>query len=161
MSSRVRPLYAITAVGAVVLRNNNVLIVKRGFNPGKGLWSIPGGVVEAGENIYEAARRELNEETGIDAKPLGVLLIINNIVRDSTSRIVYHYLILDVLFDEKSVKGSPRPGGDAIDVAFIPIDEVVKRSDVTRSTKYLVNLLAKENGNRLQLLDVYELDVFD
>jgi len=161
VSSRVNPLYAITAVGAVVLHNNKVLLVKRGSSPGKGLWSIPGGVVEAGENIYEAARRELNEETGIDAKPLGVLLIVNNIVRNNTSRIAYHYLILDILFDEKSIKGSPRPGGDAVDVAFIPIDEVINRYDVTKSTKYLINVLTKGNSNKLELLQVYELDVFD
>lgn len=141
--SREYPKYAITAVGAVVLKDNSILLVKRGYPPGKGKWSIPGGVVEAGEDIYEAALRELHEETGITAKPLGIIWVVNNVVRDDVGAVQYHYVILDILFDSTTVNGVLRPGGDAVDVAWIPLNEVNRRDDVSRTVKKLVERIEK------------------
>jgi len=113
--SREYPQHVITAVGAILVSDGRILLIKRGSQPGKGLWSIPGGAMEVGESIFDAARRELYEETGIDAKPLGVISVVNLIVRDKEFKPKYHYVILGVLFDEESVLGSLKPGGDEIE----------------------------------------------
>ncbi|MCX8185909.1 MAG: NUDIX hydrolase [Sulfolobales archaeon] len=141
--TREYPRYAIVAVGAVLLRDNEILLVKRGYPPGKGKWSIPGGVVEAGEDIYSAAIRELKEETGIEAIPLGVVWICNNVVKDDLGKVQYHYVILDVLFDDKSINGSLKAGGDAVDVAWFPTNAVMKKDDVSRTVKNLIERINK------------------
>ncbi|MDW8010472.1 MAG: NUDIX domain-containing protein, partial [Sulfolobales archaeon] len=91
------PRYAIAAVAAVLLRDGRILLVKRKYPPAIGKWSLPGGVIESGEKLVEAAKRELKEETGLDAEPLGILWILNNIVMDTSGRVKYHYLITDIL----------------------------------------------------------------
>lgn len=149
------PSYAIVAVGAVVALNNSIILVKRGYPPAQGRWSLPGGVVEAGERILDAAKRELYEETGITAEPLGVVYIVNDVVRDLEGGIRYHYLILDVLFDPGSVRGKLRPGGDAMDVAWISLEEALNRDDVSRTTKKLISRLIK---NGFHLLQVEEME---
>jgi ADP-ribose pyrophosphatase YjhB (NUDIX family) len=141
------PSYAIAAVAAVLLKGDQVLLVKRGQPPAVGKWSLPGGVVEPGERLAEAARRELREETGLDAEPLGVLWVLNNIVLDSAGRVKYHYLIVDVLFDSSSARGTLRAGGDAVEARWLPLDEVLSRDDVSRTVKGLV-LELKRSGPR-------------
>ncbi|MEM2221510.1 MAG: NUDIX hydrolase, partial [Ignisphaera sp.] len=71
------------------------------------------------------------------------------------SNVRYHYLILDVLFDSRNIKGIPRAGGDAVDVAWIPLEEALKRNDVSRTTKQLINELIK---GRYHLLQVEEME---
>ncbi len=136
------PPYAIAAVGAVLVRDGKVLLIKRGYPPGEGLWAIPGGVIEAGESIYEAASRELEEETSLRAKPLGVVWVANVVIRDGSGKVRFHYVIIDVLFDPNTVEGELKPGGDAVDAAWIPVDEALKRRDVTKTTKKLLEYLA-------------------
>ncbi len=149
--SREYPKYALVAVGAVLIKDNNILLVKRGYPPGKGKWSIPGGVIEAGEDIYSAAVRELNEEAGINAEPLGVIWIYNNIVRDESGKVQYHYVILDILFDSNSMKGVLRAGGDAVDIAWVPIDEAMSRSDVSSTVKKLIERIKRLGLTYLQI----------
>jgi len=134
-----------------VLRDSSILLVKRGYPPAKGKWSIPGGVIEAGEDIYEAAMRELNEETGLNARPLGIIWIYNNIVRDDDGRIHYHYVILDVLFDSQSIEGTLRPGGDAVDVAWVPFNEVIIRNDISSTVKKLVSKIVSTGIKYIEL----------
>ncbi|MEM0453261.1 MAG: NUDIX hydrolase [Sulfolobales archaeon] len=141
--SREYPRYAIVAVGAVLIRDNKILLVKRGYPPGKDKWSIPGGVVEAGEEIYSAAIRELKEETGIEANPLGIVWICNNVVRDGAGRVQYHYVILDVLFDPNTIDGSLRAGGDVVDAAWVPVDVVMSKDDVSKTVKNLIERINK------------------
>ncbi|MEM0042097.1 MAG: NUDIX hydrolase [Candidatus Korarchaeum sp.] len=134
------PSHAIASVGAVLLKEGRLLLVRRGFPPGQGKWSIPGGVVEAGESLLDAAKRELLEETNLNAEPLGVVALSQVIVREG-DLIRYHYIIVDVLFDEGSLTGEEMPGGDAIDVSWFPLDEVLSRGDVTSTTKRLAGVL--------------------
>ncbi len=135
------PRFAIAAVGAVLVKDGRILLIKRGYPPGEGMWAIPGGVVEAGEGIAEAALRELEEETGLRAKPLGVVWVANVVSRDASGKPRFHYVVIDVLFDPQTIEGSPRPGGDAVDVAWIPMKEAIDRSDVTETTKRLLKYL--------------------
>ncbi|MEM4756727.1 MAG: NUDIX hydrolase [Desulfurococcaceae archaeon] len=152
--SRLYPAYPIAAVGAVLIDNDEILLVRRAYPPGKGKWSIPGGAMERGERIGEAAKRELKEETGIEAEPTGILWVLNNIVLDERGDVKYHYLILDVLFDPKSIKGSLRPGGDVVDVAWISLRSAVNAADVSRTVKKLINRILKYGLTTLPLEDV-------
>jgi len=81
-------------VGAVVLEGDRVLLVKRAKEPGKGTWSIPGGVVGLGEGLRQALRREILEETGLLVKPLGLVDVAERILMEG-HRVQYHYIILD------------------------------------------------------------------
>ncbi|MCS7102740.1 MAG: NUDIX hydrolase [Candidatus Korarchaeum sp.] len=146
------PRYAIASVGAVLLRNGELLLVRRGFPPGQGKWSIPGGVIEAGESLLEAARRELLEETNLEAEPLGVIALSQVIVSEG-NLIKYHYIIVDVIFDESSLRGEEKPGGDATCVSWFPLDEVLSKEDVTSSTRRLASVL-KERTSYLSLRQV-------
>ncbi|MEM0066494.1 MAG: NUDIX hydrolase [Sulfolobales archaeon] len=132
------PLYAIAAVAAVLVQNDKVLLIRRKYPPAVGKWSLPGGVIEPGEGLAEAAKRELKEETGLEAEPLGVLWVLNNVVLDASGRVKYHYLIVDILFDSHSVRGIPRASGDASDVSWFSLGDVKQRDDVSRTVKKLV-----------------------
>lgn len=138
------PRYAIAAVGCVVVKDGKILLIKRGYPPREGVWAIPGGVIEVGEGIAEAARRELEEETGIVAEPIGVIGVYNAILHDEHGRVRYHYVIIDIVFDSNSVQGNLRPGGDAVDVSWVNLEEVIKRDDVTKTTKILVDRILKQ-----------------
>jgi len=134
------PEHAIASVGAVVVRGSEILLVERGYPPGEGLWSIPGGVIEPGETIVEASIRELEEETGLRGRPLGVVWVTDSIVREG-GRVRYHYVIIDVLFDSSSLTGELRPGGDARSVAWFSLAEASTSSRVTRSTRRLAQMM--------------------
>ena len=91
------PETPIAAVGAVVFKNGKILTIKRGQEPNKGKWSIPGGRIELGETAYEAAQREVREECSIEVEIERVLDSANNIIRDEDGRIKYHFVIIDML----------------------------------------------------------------
>jgi ADP-ribose pyrophosphatase YjhB (NUDIX family) len=150
-SGREYPRYAIAAVGCVVVKDGKILLVKRGYPPREGMWAIPGGVIEVGETVVEAAVRELEEETGIRAEPMGVVGVYNAIVRDEDGKVRYHFVIIDILFNPDTVTGVPRAGGDAVDISWIPLEEVIKRNDVTGSTKKLVEKIIKHGLNYIPL----------
>lgn len=129
----------IVAVSAVLLRDHTVLLVKRGSPPGLGKWALPGGVVEPGESLLEASKRELREETGLYAEPLGVCFIVNNIVLDKLGKVKYHYVILDVLFDASTIKGELKAGDDALDAKWFTLEEALSSQEVSRTVKALIS----------------------
>lgn len=132
------PRYAIAAVAAVLIQDGKILLIKRRYPPAVGKWSLPGGVIEPGEGLAEAARRELKEETGLEAEPLGVLWVLNNVVLDGSGRVKYHYLIVDVLFDSGTSRGVLKASGDASEVGWFSFQEIRSRDDVSRTVKKLV-----------------------
>jgi ADP-ribose pyrophosphatase YjhB (NUDIX family) len=152
---RLYPKYALAAVGAVLIDNKNrILLVERAYPPGAGKWSIPGGVIEPGERISEAARRELREETGLEAEPLGILWILNNIVYDESGRVKYHYVIVDILFDSNTVRGKPQPGGDAKAVSWFTLKEALDTPSVSRTVKKLILRIEKHGLTYIPLEDI-------
>ena len=108
-------------MGAVVLLDGRVLLVRRGNEPLHGRWVIPGGTVELGETLEEALVREVEEETGLVVRPREVLLVFDRIQRDQ-GRVQYHYVIIDYLCEY--VSGTPRAGSDAEAVAVVSPEDL-------------------------------------
>ncbi len=93
------PSRPIVGVGAFTFRSNGdeVLIVRRGLPPSKGIWSVPGGAVEVGENLEEALHREIKEETALEIEILEYAATLDRIYRDDHGRVKYHYVLIDYL----------------------------------------------------------------
>lgn len=105
-------------MGAVVIRDNAVLLVERAREPHKGYWSLPGGVVETGETLAEAVRREVREETGLQVEPLAVVEIFERILRDAQGRAEYHYVLIDYVCTVAG--GDLAPADDVSQACWFP-----------------------------------------
>lgn len=108
---------------AVVLHEDQVLLVQRRNPPNAGQWGFPGGHVEWGETALKAAARELLEETGVTAAPTGYLTNVDVVLRDPLGAVQYHYLLAAVSCDY--VAGTPVADDDAMDAAWVPIKAVL------------------------------------
>lgn len=116
------PERPVPAVSAFVFRGDTVLLVKRRDEPNRGLWSPPGGSLEIGETVEQAAARETVEETGVVVRPSAVVDVRDVIVRDEANRVQWHYVLLGVRC--AWVAGEPFPGSDADNARFIPLPEL-------------------------------------
>jgi ADP-ribose pyrophosphatase YjhB (NUDIX family) len=103
-------------VGGVVIDRGRALLIRRGSEPLKGEWSIPGGMVELGEELAEGVRRELKEETGLDVEPIECILVFDRIMKEG-ERVKYHYVIADYLCRRK--RGRLRPASDVTDARWV------------------------------------------
>lgn len=110
------------AVGAVVFRDDQVLLVRRGKPPAADQWAIPGGRVNLGETLREAAEREIREETGILIRALEPVFQFESIHRDSDGRIRFHYVIIDL--SGTYLDGEIQPGDDATDARWVSRSEL-------------------------------------
>ena len=122
------PEHPRVGVGAVVLHDNRVLLVKRGRPPGVGKWSLPGGLVNLGETTREAVVREVAEECGLAISVADVAGVVERVVRDDVGGIRYHYVLVDYLAFPDSTRVAP--GSDAADVQWVEIERVTEL-DVT------------------------------
>lgn len=111
------PEYPIASVGVVIVKDGKVLLAQRGKDPARGRWTIPGGAIEVGETLHEAAKREIMEECNIEVAIGRLYKSYDSIVRDGAGRIRFHYVILDVMGTH--VAGEVRAGGDVTDVRWI------------------------------------------
>ncbi len=111
------PKRPIVGVGAVILRRDRVVLVQRGREPLKGYWSLPGGVLEVGEYLEDAVRREVLEETGLAVRPVALVTIFERLLRDHRGRPEYHYVLIDYLC--KVTGGELKAAGDAARAAWV------------------------------------------
>ncbi len=116
------PQHPRPAVGAIVFKDERILLVRRGRPPAQGQWAIPGGNVRLGESLRSAAEREILEETGITIKAAEPVYTFDAIVRDDRGRIQFHYVIVDLAAEY--VDGEVRPGDDAADVRWVAADDL-------------------------------------
>ena len=116
------PEQPLVGVGAVVFRGKEVLLVRRGQEPARGSWSLPGGLVELGETLEEAIRRELAEETGLTVNILGIAAVLERIFRDEAGGIPYHYVLVDFACDYAD--GELTPGSDITAAQFVAADDL-------------------------------------
>ena len=117
---------------AVVVHDANVLLVQRSKQPDAGLWGFPGGHVEWGETVMQAAQRELREETSVIAEPLHYLDNLDLLRRDAQGLVQSHYLLVGVSCQYRS--GSPLAGDDALDARWFTIDQI-RRGDLPMSDR--------------------------
>ncbi len=120
--SRKYPEQPSIGVGVIVINENRVLVVQRGKEPGAGTWAFPGGRLELGETLAEAAVREAHEETGLTIEPGEVIAVRDLIDRDEAGRIRFHYVLIDLL--AQPVGGTLRPGDDSLAVRWIGIEDM-------------------------------------
>jgi ADP-ribose pyrophosphatase YjhB (NUDIX family) len=104
-------------VGIVVWKGDEVLLVRRGRNPRKGEWSIPGGGQALGETVFEAAIREVAEETGLTIRATGIVTVVDSILRDAQGRAQFHYTLVEV--NAEWVAGTARAADDVDDVRWV------------------------------------------
>lgn len=114
--NREYPETPLVGVGAVIVADKRVLLIRRGTAPLQGEWSLPGGVVECGETLREAVIREVQEETALLVETAEMLGVYERIIRGDNGRIQYHFVLLDFLC--RAIRGEPRAGSDAGDVRW-------------------------------------------
>lgn len=108
------PEHPRVGVLAVVRRDGRLLLVKRRNPPDAGKWGFPGGAQELGETVAEAARRELAEETGVEAVPLGILDVIDAVTRDEAGRVRFHFTLIAVLMEWRAGEGIAADDAEAV-----------------------------------------------
>ena len=120
--AREYPEHPVVGVGAVVVRDGRALIIKRAHEPRKGEWSLPGGLLELGESLPDAIRREIKEETTLDVTVGPIIETFDRVHRDDRGRIRYHFVIID--FVCWPTGGEAMPASDADGVAWVSYKEI-------------------------------------
>jgi len=137
--TRKYPIRPHVGVGILLVRNETLLLVKRKFDPDAGYWAIPGGHLDLGEKVEEAAEREAYEETGFIVKVSKLAGIIDKIMYDDGGKVEYHYVLINYFVEqiEGDNNQEPIPDTDALDAKFVPFGEL-KDYNLTES---LIELL--------------------
>ena len=123
------------AVGAVVFKDKAVLLVKRKNPPSKDMWALPGGKINFGEQLQDAAEREIFEETGLVVKATKPVFSFDVVEYDSNGNIQFHYVIVDLLAEY--VSGNLSAMDDAIDAKWVKRDELTSLNVNTTSRQLL------------------------
>jgi 8-oxo-dGTP diphosphatase len=116
MIVREYPQSPVVAVGGIILQEGKVLLVRRGQEPLRNQWSIPGGAVEVGEKLAEALRREILEETGLAVRVGKIVEVLDRIIPDEQGRVHYHYVLVDYLCRVEG--GRLQPSSDASEACW-------------------------------------------
>ena len=130
----------VAGVGALIIKDRHILLVKRGAEPGKGRWSLPGGAVELGEGVRDAVIREVKEECGLDVEVKDVTDVVDYMNRDEKGQVRFHYILVDFYVEVKG--GTLKPASDALEVDWIPFDRI-HEYQVTKTTLQLLNKVFK------------------
>ena len=145
---RLYPDQPIVGIGAVIIHEGKIALIKRGNEPGKGKWTIPGGHVELGETLEQAVIRETKEETGLDVENPRLIDVVSNVDLDENGKVKYHYIIIDYFVHVKN--GVAQASSDAAELRWVPFDEV-ENYDLTRSFR----LFFRNNREKLEKANSY------
>lgn len=120
------PIRPHIGIGTLLIRDNQLLLIKRKYNPDAGFWSIPGGHLDLGEKVEVAAEREAFEETGFKVKVTKLAGIINKIMYDKSGKIEYHYVLINYFVEQIDgrINQPPIAADDALDAKFVPFDQL-------------------------------------
>ena len=121
---RAYPEQPIIGVGAVIVHQGRVLLVRRATEPLKGEWSVPGGALELGEKLRDGVRREVREETGLEVEPGEVLEVFDSLFPDAEGRTQYHYVLIDYLC--RLLGGEAVAASDVSEVLWVNAEELAK-----------------------------------
>ena len=134
----------LVGVGAIIIERDRVVLVKRGHPPLAGEWSIPGGVLEMGETLRQAAVREALEETGLNVETGELLGVFDRILPDADKRTRYHYVLIDFLC--RRTAGDLQAAGDAAEARWFTRVEVSKLS-LAEDTAEVIQLGFEKSGS--------------
>lgn len=132
------PETPIVAVGVIIRDGDRIVLIRRNKEPSKGLWTFPGGAIELGESLQDAARREALEETGLQVELGQVAAVIDHVVADDGGRTRYHYVIIDYL--ARHVGGVLQPGTDVSDAGWFGLADLAAL-DMTEKARELARQL--------------------
>ncbi len=135
MIKREYPDNPMVGVGAFIEKNGSVLLVKREHEPGKGKWSLPGGLVNLGEKIRDAIKREVEEEVGLKVDVVNIVDVFDSIEYDDKGRVRFHYVIIG--FMVKAIGGEVRGSEEASQVKWFNVEEL-KNLEMTSTTRKLL-----------------------
>jgi 8-oxo-dGTP diphosphatase len=143
------------------VRDQKIAPIKRGNEPSKGKWTIPGGLVELGESVENTVIREAKEETCLDVENPQLIDVVGNVDRDEQDKVKYHYVIIEYLVHVKG--GNIQAASDAEELCWVPFDEV-ETYNLTASFRLFSGktgknwrkliLIAKEQAGFSQCFDV-------
>lgn len=154
--AREYPDSPVVGVGGVVIEDGRALLIRRGSEPLRGQWSIPGGMLELGESLQAGVARELLEETGLEVRVLDLIEVFDRIYpqepgnsnHDPAQRPRYHYVIVDYLCERLS--GEARAGSDVTDVAYAREDELANYHLTETATRVLLRAFAMAEERKVK-----------
>ena len=136
----------IVGVGAIIIRGEEVLLARRGREPGYGKWSIPGGGVKLGETLEEAVIREVREEVNLAIRVEGRVEVLERIFRDPEGKVQYHYVLVDFLCQRLS--GDEKPSSDALEVRWVSISEIPRQRLPGRTIEVIQKAFKMRQGGK-------------
>jgi mutator protein MutT len=142
------PEQPVVGIGAIIIHEGKIVLIKRGNEPSKGKWTVPGGLVELGESPEQAVIRETKEEISLDVENPTLIDVVSNVDVDEKGKVKYHYVIIDYLVKVKN--GTAQASSDAADLRWVPFDEVEKY-DLTTSFR----LFFRNNRKSLEKTNSY------
>jgi 8-oxo-dGTP diphosphatase len=145
---RLYPDQPVVGIGVVIVKEDKMVLIKRGNEPARGKWTIPGGLVELGESITAAVIREANEETLLTVKDPRLIDVVDQVDFDEKGKVKYHYVIVDYLV--QVVSGSIGAASDAAELRWVSFDEV-ETYDLTASFRRFF----KQNKEKLSKSNSY------
>jgi 8-oxo-dGTP diphosphatase len=128
--NRLYPEQPLVGIGAVIICNGRILLEKRKGEPGRGKWTIPGGLVELGEDTEQTVIREVREETNLRVEKPKLIDVVDSMTVDEDGKIKYHFVILDYFVKLKG--GTVKAADDAAELKWVPFGEV-ESYDLTKS----------------------------